>query len=71
MRVRITSVVVYEAAFCQSDEQLKTELLSPLQVLAESFPVPESCHWLQSGRERRRAGDLNKREKKGHSIFGW
>lgn len=43
MRVGITSVVVYKAAFCHSDEQLKTELLFPLQVLAESFPVPESC----------------------------
>lgn len=71
MRVGITSVVVYKAAFCQSDEQLKMDLLSPLQVLAESFPVPESCCWLQSGKERGRAGDLNKRKKKHHSIFGW
>lgn len=71
MRVGITSVVVDKAAFCQSDEQLKMDLLSPLQVLAESFPVPESCCWLQSGKERGRAGDLNKRKKKRHSVFVW
>lgn len=69
MRVGVTSVVVDKAAFCQSDEQLKMDLLSPLQVLAESFPVPESCCWLQSGKERGRAGDLNKRKKKASQCF--
>lgn len=69
MRVGITNVVVCKAAFCRSDEQLKTELLSPLQFLAESFLVPESCCWLQSGRERGRAGDLNKRKKKVSQYF--
>lgn len=57
------------SSISHSDEQLKAELLSPSQVLAESFPVPESCCWLQSGRERGRAGDLNKRKKKVSDYF--
>lgn len=52
MRVGITSVVVYKAAFCHSDGQLKTEFLSPFQVLAESFLcLSLAVGYSQGGRE--------------------